>query len=542
MTLPPVTFPTLGWQVIDWIEAMLPHGPGDVQGDDWEIDDEFALHICWLYRVWPQDHPLAGRRLVHRGVLSRPKGRAKSELGGGLVCAEALGPVRCDGFDARGDPVGRPVRYPFIRCLATEEEQAGNTYDNVHYMLSEGEVANQYRLDVGLTRTYIKEPGGGEIVPSTAASASKDGGKETFAVADETHLYITKELRKMYRTVSRNTGKRKEAEPWMFDTTTAWDPGEHSVAEQTADKYAHLTPEEGTTTKGVLYDHRMGSEPKIFKQNASLIKAMREGYGPAAEWMDFERICRIIRDAEDPEAEAYRYWLNRPRAAASHWLAPHEIQAVLRPETILEKGQPIALGFDGSLSDDHTALWLCTADGHLVPVGIWAPQEGQEEDWEAPQNEVTETVDWAFEHFRVVRDDCDPAWWQDEVGRWAEKHGSPPVVEWWTNQERRMAIATGALRTAIRKQQVTIDPIPLRTDPQTRSGKPLAVWHFENARTLKVRVRLEDKAEEAHILRKERRGSPLKIDSAVAAVLAYRARHEARDEFDVRVPERAAWQ
>ena len=140
MALPPVAFPTLGWQVIDWIENYLCHGPGDIQGELWtpnvpghEIDDEEALFICWLYRVWPRDHPAAGRRLVHRAVYSRPKGRRKSEIAGALMCAEALGPVRCDGFDANGDPVGRPVTYPFIRCLATEEEQAGNKdQDAIH--------------------------------------------------------------------------------------------------------------------------------------------------------------------------------------------------------------------------------------------------------------------------------------------------------------------------------------------------------------------------------------------------------------------------
>src|SRR5438477_646925 len=103
MALPPVSFPTLGWQVIDWVEAFLCHGPGDVQGEPWlpdekaavapglAFDDDEVLFICWAYRVHPQDHPLAGRRLVHRAVRSRPKGRRKSEIAGTLMCAEALG-------------------------------------------------------------------------------------------------------------------------------------------------------------------------------------------------------------------------------------------------------------------------------------------------------------------------------------------------------------------------------------------------------------------------------------------------------------------
>jgi hypothetical protein len=525
MALPPVNFPTLGWQVIDWMEAMLCHGPGDVEGDDWEIDDEFALFLCWLYRVHPQDHPLAGRRLTHRGILSRPKGRAKSELAGGFVCAEALGPVRCDGFDARGEPVGVPVRYPFIRCLATEESQAGNTYDNVAYMLGEGEAARRYAIDVGLTRTFIRESGGGEIRPSTSGDTSKDGGKESASTADETHLYVLPKQKQMYATVARNTGKRKAAEPLMLDTTTAWEPGEHSVAEQAAEKYGHL-PVEEAVKKGILYDHHQGPEPKKFGDDRSLKKALREAYGPAAEWMDFDRIVRITRDAEDPVADFYRYWLNRPRKAAAAWLGPDEIEAVLTEDEI-PLGSKVGLGFDGSQTDDHTVLWVCSRDRLLQPIGIWTPS-GDEPNW---QDDVDQAVRWAFENFDVSLSYWDPAWWQDYLAKWAARHGAKRVAEFWTGgrSERKFATACGALRTGVRNGSVTINPDPLRTVPQLRAGKPLAVWHFENARTRKVRVRSDqrEETEDAYTVSKDRPGSRLKIDSVPGAALALRATDDA---------------
>jgi hypothetical protein len=546
MPLPPWDgFPTLGWQVIDWLESYLCHGPGDVQGDDLEIDDEIALFILWAYRLHPQGHAEAGRRLVHRAVLSRAKGRAKSEIAGALDCAEALGPVRCDGFDAAGEPVGVRVRYPFVRIMATEEDQAGNTYDNVTYMLTEGEAANEYAIDLGRTaetstRIYIKEQGGGEIVPSSSGDASKDGGKESKATADETHLYILKKHRGMYRTVARNTGKRKAAEPWMLDTTTAWQPGERSVAEQAGQKYAHLPVEEAVLKHGVLYDHRQGPEPKRFGDDRSLIKAMREAYGPAAEWMDFKRIVNIVRDAEDPEDEAYRYYLNRPRAAASHWLSPDEIAEVLTEDTPAP-GAKVGLGFDGSENDDHTALWICTRDGLLQPVGIWTPA-GESIAW---RSEVDEAVEWVFSNFDVVNFKFDPPYWMEEGARWAGEHPGK-VEELWTGGRTitKFAVACGALRSGIRQEQATINPTPLLTEPQTMGGKPLAVAHFENARTHKVRVKVdEEHTQDAYTVRKDRKGSPLKIDSVPAAVLARRARDDAEKKglFDEPEYDSAQW-
>ena len=81
--------------------------------------------------------PKTGRRKKSKVVYSAPKGRAKSETAGLIAVAEALGPVRFDGWDANGQPVGRSVRSPFIRALATEEKQSGNTFQNVAFVMGE---------------------------------------------------------------------------------------------------------------------------------------------------------------------------------------------------------------------------------------------------------------------------------------------------------------------------------------------------------------------------------------------------------------------
>ncbi len=66
---------SLGWALIDWIETFCVHGPGDVEGQPVELDDEFAAFIIRAYALDDD-----GRRKIRRAVMSRSKGRAKSEL------------------------------------------------------------------------------------------------------------------------------------------------------------------------------------------------------------------------------------------------------------------------------------------------------------------------------------------------------------------------------------------------------------------------------------------------------------------------------
>ena len=43
LILPKISFPTLGWTVIDWTEEFLVHGRGDVQGQGIKLDLEERL-------------------------------------------------------------------------------------------------------------------------------------------------------------------------------------------------------------------------------------------------------------------------------------------------------------------------------------------------------------------------------------------------------------------------------------------------------------------------------------------------------------------
>ena len=500
---------SLGYVVADWLTEYAAHGPDDVQDDPIDLDDEWLAFIVGAYALDPH----TGRRQVDRAMLSRPKGRAKSELAGWLVIAESLGPVRFDGWGADGQPVGRPVRSPLIRCTATEESQAGNTFEVAAFLAGEwgkdvhpevyGSIsgARQYQ---SATALYL--PNGGEMRACTAGSASKDGGKETFVVADETHLYVLRELKSMYATVARNCGKRAGAEPWLMQTTTAYRPGEQSVAEDvlTAWRKGELKNPERW-----LVDHREAKGRIDLDDKPHTLAQLRQVYGAAADWMDLDRIYRTMRDPSECEddATAARYFLNRALSTKDAWIAVDVVQRQAREEAVAA-GEAIALGFDGSLRDDATVLvGSRMSDGFLFPIGVWARPTGVEGNWwEVPRSDVLASVREAFARYDVTRLYADPHEWRSDIDGLADEFGER-VVAWETRRDIPMSAALDRLRT------------DLMTGSVWHSGDPVMVEHFGNAY---VRRKAGHR-----LVRKEHDHSPRKIDSVVAAALAYEARADA---------------
>lgn len=370
---------TLGPLVVRWAEANLVHGPGDVQGQPLVLDDDQVRHICMAYAI--DDY---GRRIVRRAVYSRAKGRAKSELAAVLCCAEGLAPcVRFGGWGPDGYPLGRPVTSPFIKVGATEEGQAGNTYGTAEFMLREGPISVTRGLDVGKTRTFI--PGGGEIRAVTAKAASKDGGKESFANFDETHLYVTQETKGMHATIRRNLSKRKIAEPWSLETTTMYAPGHDSVAEL-AHMYASKILRGEITDPGFLFDHVEGPAVADFFDDEELLASLRVAYGEAGAWMDFDRLLADANEARQSVdhkkmvADFRRYFLNQPtKEEQSVWIPP-AVWAGLASSDALEAPDGALVGVGVEVDLTGTLAAVATAWEHedrtVVACRVWTTRRG----------------------------------------------------------------------------------------------------------------------------------------------------------------------
>ncbi len=522
---------SLGWVAVWWIETFCVHGPGDVQGKPIKLDDEWATFILDCYALGAD-----GRRLYDSAFLSRAKGRAKSELAGFIVLFEAMGPARflrlSDGTDvyerqglryqyAVGEPVGTTVTAPVIRCLATEEGQAGNTYDNVHFNLTEGPLAEGLPRDAaGLTRIFL--PGGGEIIPSTASNSSKDGGKESMVVFDETHLYTRPELKRMYQTVRRNLAKRKIAEPWSLETSTMYLPGEKSVAEETHD-LAKAIREGKTKRQRLLFDHREADADIDLTDEAQVIAGLREAYGPFSDVMDIDRIVSEIYDPRNDPMDSRRYYFNQPTSSKDAFLSAPEWNACSRPQDV-RKGEEITLGFDGSRKrskgvTDATALIGCrVSDGYLFEIRVWEQPDGPAgEDWSIPVADVDFEVRKAFEMYKVVGMFADPAKWESYIAQWESDFGrnlkvkssQAHPIEWWMTGNRSYLVvrAIEQFANAVLDKELV------------HSGDLALTRHVLNARRRVGRSGVS--------IAKENPDSRNKIDAAVAAVLAYQARLQA---------------
>lgn len=470
--VPPDDYPTLGWVAIDWIETYLCHGPGDVEGEPLVLDDEFCQLLLDAYRLYPEGHELEGQRVARYFELSRAKGRAKSELAAAIVCFEFVGPCRFSHWDPEtGEPVGQRVRSPFIRCLATEEGQTGNTYSGVEVMLRHG--LDQHPdvfagVDVGITRTFCNgEHGRGEIRPSSAAASSKDGGRETFAVADEVHLYNSPELRKMHQMVRRNVRKRKGAQGWMFATTTMFAPGEDSVGEQNWTEAQDQLAHPRRRRIGFCRDHREGTEVEDWSNDDQVLESLREAYGPAAEWMDLRSILDDeIRAPGSTQAESQRYWLNQRATVAGRAVNVEDWDAMADPGRVVPDGVDVVLCFDGSKLDETTAkdpdttalcAWVLEPGRppHLVEVDCWDPKAV---DRHGLRREVNGRIAECFSRWNVRRLVADPPYWRDELDGWSDEYGEDLVLAFETGSAARMGPAVERIvREAVPGRSFTHD-------------------------------------------------------------------------------------
>lgn len=512
-------WPTLGGQVCAFIEQNLVFGPGDLRGTPAKLDADKRALIYRAYEVFPEGHPQAGRRRFNRVVLSLRKGLAKTELAAWIAACELHpeGPVRCDGF-REGQPIGRGVVDPYIPMVAYTEEQTEDlAYAALLTILAEGPLASDF--DIGLQR-IMRINGDGKAVALASSPDARDGARTTFQHADETHRFTLPRLKAAHRTMMANLPKRRAADAWALETTTAYATGEGSVAEE-AMTYARAIVEGKATNPRMFYFHRQASEELDFDVPAQRRKGLVEATGGDEEWHNIDTIAAQFDDPTADHLLLERLWGNRPTAGggrafpASRWLE------LVRPGYVVPEDSVITLGFDGARFHDATALiGTEVLTGHQFALGIWEPplrtaaKAPEAEEWEVPQLEVDAAVAEAFRRWNVWALYADPYWFESWIAAWAGKWGDKRVKEWRTNRYAAMCSALRAYHTAMVKGELSHD------------GDPVFGRHIANAVRQETNFR-DGEGQRLWLIRKERDDSVFKIDAAMAGCLSWQARNDA---------------
>lgn len=517
-------WPTLGPQVVQFIEQTCIYGPGSLKGQPYKVDPQFKGWLYRNYEVYPQGHAQQGRRRFKRAGLTERKGLAKTEKMAAIALVEIHpdGPVRCDGFDAAGEPVGRPVRDPYVPMLAVTVEQVEElAFGALTVMCTEGPEADCF--DVSQERIIRLDEYGradGKAVPLANSPGARDGARTTLNCFDEPHRLYLPRQRDTHNTMDANLPKRPLEDPWSLYVGTAGEPGQNSVAEDLHRDAVNI--DEGRNKDPRLfYLYRWAGGTYDMTVKAQRIEAIREATGPVGEFGpgQFEDIAEKWDRHGADTGFLERVWLNRwtqSNAQAFDFNAWNALGGKLIPD-----GAFVTVGFDGARNRDSTGLVVTdVASGRQRLFATWERPLDAEDDWEVPAAEVDAAVTEIHATYSVYRGYADPPHWIETVGSWA---GRWPGVwqEWWTNRPKDMSYAVRAYVEAIAAGTVTHE---VGRDTAEHGREAALAKHIAAAGRKDINL-YDDEGQRLFVLKKLHEDR--KFDNGMAAVLSWRARLDA---------------
>lgn len=495
---------TLGWELAGWCTKYL-RNPQD-SSKSWEFTAEQFRFFLWWYAI-----DESGKPLYRRGVLQRLKGWGKDPLAAVISLVEALAPCRFSHWDAFGNPVGRQELSPLVQVAAVTQFQTANTSDMFPLLLSQAAIA-EYDVILGteLIRARNKRA---KIQMVTSNPRAIEGTRTTFSLLNEPHQWVSANGGPaMYQAMSRNLTKIPGAR--FLAITNAYMPGDGSVGEMLRNDYEKSGV--GGRSKSLLYDS-VEADPRA-PILGPMVPLVVEGVRGDAKWLDIEAIQDEMSFESIDISVNRRFWLNQIVTSDDRIYGPEDWDHLGSLDNILRRGERIALGFDGSKSDDATALVaIRLKDMCVFPLGIWEPdRKRREEKSIVPYSEVDEAVRQAMNLYDVHAFYADVAGWEPYIHEWtldyAENMGvkaserSPIGLDMRGNQARIVS-SNEALITAIRHGKIKHD------------GDSTLRRHVFNVCYSISRFGMS--------FRKENAESPHKIDAYAAMLLAFMAASDA---------------
>lgn len=519
-------FPTL-WVALEWIERHCVIPDGMFSGDPFRLLDWQTWSLANHYRIkasarWIPDSPVLGPAFYNRrSMVVLPQKSGKGPLSAAVACLEGLGPslffgwatkgetYRCRDWGcpcgwiytyAEGEAMGMGWSTPLIQLTASSVEQVENVFAALRPMINQG------RLSEVIPHTreeFIRLPANGRIDAVSSSARSRLGQRVTARLGDELGLWLPNT--QMIRVDDTQRRGLAGMGGRAFDTTNSWDPGEYSSAQQTSE----------AALPDVFIYHPQPPVSLSYLNKQERRKIHAHVYGSSLK----SRGGHVDMDSIEAEAsellkrdpnQAMRFFGNMVVAGNKSWIPAPTWKSAERDAPIPAGGK-VCLGFDGSDSDDWTAIRACTLGGFgFTPTygpdelpTIWNPAM-----WggRIPRSEVHAAVDHLFSKYNVVRMYCDPRDWQTEIESWALTYGARKVFEWATNRP-------SAMHDSLVRYETDVS-----TGVATHAPDQVHDLHVGNA------VRLA-RPGDRYILGKA--SEHQKIDVAMTDVLSYEARCDA---------------
>lgn len=501
---------TLGYEALAWAAKYLRHPNGIRAGKAWQFTREQARFVLWFYAL--DD---AGRWLFHHGARRLAKGSGKSPFAAVMALVELLAPVRFDHWDEKvpGGAVGKSVSMPWVQIAAVSLDQTENTMRMVRAMASPANAPalhRDYSLDVGKTQIFVQPEGKLEVITSSAATA--EGAESTFVIGDELeHWTPSNGGAELHATLLDNLSKSGSR---MLETLNAWKPGINSAGESTFNDWVLQESGRSKNDSKILYDARQAPHDTELGDADSLRSALEWVYADCP-WSDVDAIITRIWSPSARVDDSKRKYLNWPVASSDAWCDPQDWAQMARPDIEVSPGDDIVMFFDGSLSNDHTALIGCRVDdGHVFTIGVWQPRSVHADDKPMVDVQaVDDRVDFAFVTWNVIGFFADVREWESftkvawperyrgKLELWATSRGAQqPEPIAWDMRGKDFAFTTAAELAEAEIMQHMF----------THDGNALLTEHVLNARRHEGRYGIT--------VRKESRKSSKKIDACVCLI------------------------
>lgn len=501
---------TLGYEALAWAAKYLRHPNGLRAGKAWQFTREQARFVLWFYAL-----DETGRWLFHHGARRLAKGSGKSPFAAVMALIELLAPVRFDHWDpdVPGGAVGKPVSMPWVQIAAVSLDQTENTMRMVRAMASPANAPalhRDYSLDVGKTQIFVQPEGKLEVITSSAATA--EGAESTFVIGDELeHWTPSNGGAELHATLMDNLSKSGSR---MLETLNAWKPGINSAGESTFNDWVLQETGRSKNESRILYDARQAPHDTEMGDADSLRAALEWVYADCP-WSDIDAIMTRIWSPSAQVDDSKRKYLNWPVASSDSWCDPQDWAQMARPDIDVAPGEDIVMFFDGSLSNDHTALIGCRMDdGHIFTIGVWQPKAADPDDKPMVDVQaVDDRVDFAFATWNVIGFYADVREWEsftkvawperyrDRLELWATSRGAQqPEPIAWDMRGKDFQFTTAAELAEAEVMQHSF----------THDGHPLLTEHVLNARRHEGRYGIT--------VRKESRKSAKKIDACVCMI------------------------